>query len=249
MKRRLTGVVLALLLATAGTFILVAYVQSARDQAVAGERLVDVILVRKPIAKGSPAATGSVTTAQVPAKVRAKGAVSDLDRLDGLVAAVDLVPGEQLVVSRFVKPEIVRQGDAPLDKLQVTVSLEPQRAVGGRIRPGDTVGVMVSFKGVNEQPFGGIAQPSRTLLALRKVRVVAVQTEQAPPKKDDKKAEADDGATVAPTGKLLVTLAVDASSAQRLVFAAEEGTLWLVAEPSGVPDAGTEVVTRASVLS
>ncbi len=41
----------------------------------------------------------------MPTKVAASGAVADLASLAGKVAAIDLLPGEQVVSSRFVTPE------------------------------------------------------------------------------------------------------------------------------------------------
>jgi pilus assembly protein CpaB len=116
MRRRVTGIVAALVLASLGTVMLVVYVQSARDEAVAGERMVDVLVVSDDIEKGTKAADidDLVDTKQVPAKVRADGAVADLADLDDeSVAAVDLVPGEQLVASRFVSRSEAARGDIP----------------------------------------------------------------------------------------------------------------------------------------
>ena len=56
-RRRVAGVTLAVLLAAGGTFGLVSYVQSAKNEAVAQEAQVDVLLVSKLIPKGSDAAT------------------------------------------------------------------------------------------------------------------------------------------------------------------------------------------------
>ena len=53
MKRKLGGSLAALLLATLGTVALVGYVQSAKDRAVAGERMVDVLVVTDTVAKGT----------------------------------------------------------------------------------------------------------------------------------------------------------------------------------------------------
>ena len=51
----------------------------------------------------------------------------------------------------------------------------------------------------------------------------------------------------APTGQFLVTLALDAPSAERLVFAAEHGTIWLSLEPSDAPDGATKIVTGENI--
>ena len=52
-KRRIVGLVAALLLALVGTVSLVAYVRSAKDQAVAQEELVDVYVVDEFVPKGA----------------------------------------------------------------------------------------------------------------------------------------------------------------------------------------------------
>jgi pilus assembly protein CpaB len=253
MRRRVTGIVAALVLASLGTVMLVVYVQSARNEAVAGERMVDVLVVSDAIEKGTKAADidGSVDTKQVPAKVRAEDAVSDLADLDDeSVAAVDLVPGEQLVASRFVSRSEAARGDIPEGLQEVTVPLEPARALGGRIAAGDTVGVFLSF-----DPFdigtSGEKTANATHLELHKVTVTRVQF-------DDSGATSgigasnDDGSedgqvTAAPAGTFLVTLAVDALSAERVVFAAEHGFVWLSAEPLDADESGTSIVTRGNI--
>ena len=63
----------------------------------------------------------------------------------------------------------------------------------------------------------------------------------------DQAAGDESKAAGAPTGKLLVTLALDAPSVERVVFAAEHGTVWLSAEPSDAPEDGTKIVERGNV--
>jgi pilus assembly protein CpaB len=253
MRRRVTGIVAALVLASLGTVLLVVYVQSARDEAVAGERMVDVLVVSDAIEKGTKAADidGLVDTKQVPAKVRAEDAVSDLADLDDeSVAAVDLVPGEQLVASRFVSRSEAARGDIPEGLQEVTIPLEPARALGGRIAAGDTVGVFLSF-----DPFDigntGEKTPNVTHLELHKVTVTRVQLDDSGSTSGigDSNDESEDGqVTDAPAGTFLVTLAVDAPSAEKVVFAAEHGFVWLSAEPPDADESGTSIVTRGSVF-
>lgn len=253
MRRRVTGIVAALVLASLGTVMLVVYVQSARDEAVAGERMVDVLVVSDAIQKGTKAADieGSVDSKQVPAKVRADGAVTDLADLDDeSVAAVDLVPGEQLVASRFVSRSEAARGDIPEGLQEVTVPLEPARALGGNITAGDTVGVFLSF-----DPFdigtSGEKTPNVTHLELNKVTVTRVQLDDSGSgaglgESDDSN---DGQVTDAPAGTFLVTLAVDAPSAEKVVFAAEHGFVWLSAEPLGADEGGTSVIDRGNVYA
>jgi pilus assembly protein CpaB len=253
MRRRVTGIVAALVLASLGTVMLVVYVQSARDEAVAGERMVDVLVVSDSIDKGTRAADidDLVDSKQVPAKVRADGAVADLGDLDDeSVAAVDLVPGEQLVASRFVSRRQAARGDVPEGLQEVTIPLEPARALGGQVAAGDTVGVFLSF-----DPFDigntGEKTANVTHLELHKVVVTRVQLDDSGDGTSVGSEGDDDEAVTAaaPSGTFLVTLAVDGPSAERVVFAAEHGFVWLSAEPLEADEGGTTVVDRGNVYA
>lgn len=237
MNRRLIGLITSIVLATVGTAALVAYVRSAEDRALADERLVEVLVVSERIESGTKATDvgGAVRAQQVPSKVRAAGAVDDLDDLGELVAEVDLLPGEQVVKSRFVEPRVVQRGDVPAGKHELTVPLDAARALGGRIIPGDTVGVVASFES------DGAEEVSH--LIFHKVLVTAVQREAGEP------SDADETDDEKPQGNLFVSFAVDASTAEQLVFAAEFGKIWLTSEPTDAPEAGTEIQTVEKVLS
>ncbi len=250
-NRRFTGLAAALLMAVVGTFALMAYVQSAKDKAVAGERMVTVLVAKDRIAKGTAVSKlgAAVKRTEVPAKVRAEGAVTSLDSLKGRVTATELLPGEQIVAPRFVTPEQARSGTVtvPPGLLRVSVGLSAERMVGGAVTPGETVAVFASFA-----PQVG---PYETHLTLHKVLVVAVAYGQAPDEagagaKDTKSSDDKDGedkVSVAPSGNLIVTLALDAPSAEKLVFAAEHGSVWLGAEPKDAPTGGTRVVKPENV--
>jgi pilus assembly protein CpaB len=144
-KRRITGILAAIALATIGTVALVGYVQSARDDAVAAEALVDLYVVDALVPKGAPAETikASVSLAQIPARLEQPGAISDLDELGDNVAATDLQPGDQLLAARVVPKDEVSEDVR--DKVQVAALLTPERAVGGSLQKGDLVGVYLSF--------------------------------------------------------------------------------------------------------
>jgi len=225
------GIIASLVLAAVGTGLLVTYVRSAKDQAVRGERTVGVLVVTDTIPKGTKAEdiAGKVRTEQVPAKVVAQGAVGSIGPIAGRVAAVDLLPGEQLVQSRFGSVADANRLGVPAGLLQVTVALDAVRAMGGQVRGGDSVGILASFD-----------DPQNTHLILQKVPVTDVRDEQGAPV--TAKANA-----AAPPGKMLVTLALDGPSVERVVFAAEHGRLWLSWEPKEANEGGTKVQTRAGV--
>ena len=53
--------------------------------------------------------------------------------------------------ARFTGAGTAAASKATEGLLQVTVPLEPERALGGNIRAGDTVGVLLSFEPVDAQ--------------------------------------------------------------------------------------------------
>jgi pilus assembly protein CpaB len=121
---------------------------------------------------------------------------------------------------------------------EISVLLEPQRAVGGRLVAGDTVGVFVSLT------FEDGTATSHEVL--HHVLVTQVQGAPAVPT-----GESGDPQTAssgpAPSGSLLVTLALQAGDAETVVFGVEHGTLWLSLEPEGASTDGTEITHQGNV--
>lgn len=274
--RRAIGIIGAVAVAALGTLLLVGYVRGAEARALAGEELVQVLVVEKPIAQGTPASalTPFVRLEQVPTKVRAEDGVAYLATLLDLVASTDLLPGEQIIASRFVAAETLEEHDrieAPPNSMEVTISISPERALGGQLIPGDFVAVIASFAPFDLNTFepselgpdeiidpneiflgssGGdetsaVKSPTSTSLILHKVLVTAVQLEQLP------RAAAEDlpagSPELAPTGNLLITLAAPTNAVERIVFTAEHGFIWLAAEGADVLDLPTKIQTRGTV--
>lgn len=254
MRSRFIRLAASLALAAFGTIVLVGYVQSAHDEAAAEDPVTSVLVVTKLISRGTAAEdlAGSVQTKELPADAIVEGAVTDLASLEGEVAATDLHPGEQLLASRFQTVEELGREGVPPGLLEVTVRLAPERALGGTVQPGDTVAVLSSF-----EPFaadeggeaaGGSKTPNTSHVILHKVLVTAVQSSESFETPDPAAAEDEQtGPDPAPKAELLVTLALDAESVQRVVFTAEFGLLWLSAEPADAPDTTTRVETRGTV--
>lgn len=144
-RRRIIGIVAAMLLAVVGTVSLVAYVNSAKDDAIAEEALVDVYVVDDFVPKGADPDTikASISIEQVPARLKQSGAITDLAAIGDDVAATDLQPGDQLLSARLTAKEAVLE--VVTDKVQVSALLEAERAVGGALKKGDLVGVYLSF--------------------------------------------------------------------------------------------------------
>lgn len=276
-KRRIIGLVAAILLAVVGTVSLVAYVRSAKDKAVAQEELVDIYVVDTFVPKGADPDTikSSVEIEQIPARLMQAGALTDLEAIGDQVAASDLQPGDQLLAARLGLEELV--ADEVADKVQISTLLEAERAVGGAIEKGDLVGVYVSFDpfdvdvaGDADQTsevvepaavdaFGTLAPeatedtdraektPNVSRLEFRNVLVTNVQTTTAPVTSD---ADDDDEPTIAQVSgtQYVVTLALSPEESERFVFATEFGRVWLSLDPAGLDDDGTRPVTLGNMF-
>lgn len=148
MNRRIWGIALAVVLALGGTIALVAYVQSARDDAAEPEPTTMILVVSHDLDQGASLeeVADGVRSVEVPQRLAAPGALSDLDGVpEGLVAAVALEPGEQLLRSRLVEQSELVSVDVPTGLQEITVAFDPERSVGGQLEPGDSVGVLLSF--------------------------------------------------------------------------------------------------------
>jgi pilus assembly protein CpaB len=238
-RRRLLAAFAALVLLVAGTLVLLAYVRGADARALAGTRTVEVLVADELIPEGTPGdeLTGLVRTEVLPAKAALQGRVTDLSSLIDLVSTVDLQPGEQLLTSRFQSPD-ERQAPGtvavPEGLQEVSVLLEPQRAIGGRLAAGDTVGVVVS------------TSTPATHAVLHRVLVTQVQGAPAPAPAEGE-AETASAGSAAPSASLMITLAVTAAQAEAVVFGIEHGTLWLTLEPADADVGGTEAITPDNI--
>lgn len=280
MRRRIIALVAALLFAGVGTFVLVGFVRGAADRATAGEELVTVYLVEAAVPQGTEGGTIGefVYAEEVPAKVRAPEAITDLGSLDGLVAQVSLVPGEQLLASRFVLPTEAdlrrddlptRRVEVPAGMLELPIRFDAEQALGGIIDAGDTVAVVASFDAYSTagstlvdvdgtvvaipETADGAEQLSgaATHILIHNALVVEVQADFVP---SFSSAEADEeggtvggGTVLAPSTSFIITFAVPPIDVERLVFAAENGSLWLASQTPD-DDGPTDIVTLAEIF-
>jgi pilus assembly protein CpaB len=240
MKRRVLAAAAALLLAVAGAAALFAYVSHADQRAMAGQRTASVLVVDKPIPKGTSAAQLSqyVAIKTLPAIAVAPTAVSQVDQLRGQVANADLQPGEQVSKSRFADPaSLAAPTSVPVPKgmQEVSFKLEQQRVVGGTIAAGDTVGAFVTVG----------TQDKHSHLVLQKVLVTHVDGGSSA---DSSSGQAKDKQGTAADGSLMVTLAMRGADAEKVVFGAEDGSVWLSKEPANADTTGTRVITEGNVF-
>ena len=173
-RRRIVSAVVAAVLAVVAALILVSYVNGADQRARSALDPVPVLVVVSPVAKGTAAtALGSeVQVKQVPKSAVAEGAVTSVAALGNRVASVDLVPGEQVLSSRFVDPASLQSVTIPKGMQEVSVLLTSKRVYGGDPQVGDRVGVFLSNQDstklvlndvlITRVQGGGAAAPAKT---------------------------------------------------------------------------------------
>lgn len=218
MPRRLLAATAAVLLALTGAFVLISYANGADDRARAGEDLVSVLVVDSSVPAGTPAGALSTSSVEVPSRLVAEDAVTDLAALGEQVSATVLLPGEQLRTARFT--DAYRVADpgtvpAPWGTVEVSVTLDAQRAVAGALRPGDKVGVQLVG--------------SDTLRGITVTRVMAPEN-------------ADD-----PAASYLITLALTAEQAAQVTNASGTEPVWLSLEERSGAAEGDDTTTTVSM--
>jgi pilus assembly protein CpaB len=202
--------------------------------------------VNKEVPKGAAAGTikSSVSMDRIPRRLEQPGAVVNLGAIDNKVAAVDLLPGDQLVSARLASSTTPN-----LDgKVQISADLTADRAVGGALNAGDTVGVYLSFSpscggGVTSCPAPD-PKASATQLEFQHVLVTNVQSTGTPVgQKSGSQVQEVSAANY------IVTLALTPAQSERFVFASEFGHIWLSNEPASVSGDGTQLITLGNVYS
>ena len=217
MQRRVIAAVAAVLLAGLGAIMLYSYVSTADSRAMANQAPTDVLVVTKTVPIGTPAENLApyVELRQLPKAAVVPGALTSTGDILGLTTSIELQIGEQVLKARFAEPGVTSTGevDVPKGLQQLTVQLSPSRVIGTNLAAGDKVGLFIS-KEEN--------QVALTKLAFRNVLVARIQG--APDQ------SAGDGA-VAPSGDVIVTLAVPPKDAAQIVWGIEFGHVWLALEP------------------
>ena len=256
MKARLLGGIAALLLAIIGTVMLVNYVGGADRRALEGTKSTDVVVVQKAIAAGTPVSAfgDAVKVKQIPANMMSSGAIASLQDVMSKVASTPMLPGDQVTDTRLASEQayagtgVVTVPDT-MQQLSFTVTAD--RVVGGQLKPGETAALFLSY---NQGVDPGSQSSPATELTLRKVLVVSMQasgqagsgsssasTASSPPSPET----APQNITAA---DWVVTVALAPADAQKLVFAAEFGHIWVAREVSGPVGASPAPLFKGGVF-
>lgn len=242
MRSKILILVVAIVLGLTAAVLSARYIDSARSKVEEQEQPVEVLIAQQDLPAGMSAAELAdekyLKLETVPRRYVSDGAISSASAIEGKVLTVPLAKGEQVTRARFSLPETAGLAFAvPEDFVAISLPNSVDRGVGGLIKPGDTVVVYATF-----EPGSGVEE-ARTRLILRKARVLAVgkTTTDAPEIASDDTVDSTSdgmlasgrpGAEVPPT----ITLALSPADAEKLVFAQEEGRVWLALLGSGTTE-------------
>ncbi|RJQ52322.1 MAG: Flp pilus assembly protein CpaB [Actinobacteria bacterium] len=240
MKSRFLIVTLSLVLGLLAAVAATGYVSSARAKVAAEAKPRIAYVTTKPVSAGTSfeemLTKAAVEKADVPDKYVPDDAITSPDQLSGRVLLYDLAAGEALTVSKFKSEQgSTVAGQIPKDKVAVAIPVDEVTGVGASLSPGDIVVLFATFS-----PGPGGQDVTRVLLP--RAQVIASSLGRPA-------GSGALGAGSAASGKNSVTLALTPSEAEKAVFAAEKGHLWIGLRPLAKElNASTKGQTMRSVF-
>ncbi|MDH4144277.1 MAG: RcpC/CpaB family pilus assembly protein [Acidimicrobiia bacterium] len=249
-KRKLIGLLMFAMLFVAGGAVLVLSGgddggSAAVEQPIEDTRTTQVLTVTADIQAGvsanSSTLLSAVTLQEVPLTAVASDAIDSVEKLQALgdVKLVDPVAiGTPLTESMFAAltfNQAIESVETPPGLLRMTFNIESQRVLGGNLRPGDHIAVIASY-----------TDPTRlSHIVLSNVLVTRFEGDNAGLVAEQANTEA---VAAAQRGSYVVTVAVDAPSAEKLTHVLEYGKMWLAAQPADANLDGIAVQDVTSVL-
>lgn len=250
MARRTALLLVALAIAALGTAMIVMYVQGIDARATEGQELVEVLTATEVIESGETIedvmSSGRIETSQLSRVAQADGALTSTRSIAGQVAIGTIFPGEQIISQKFGEPGSGSALTIPDDKLAISVELTAPARVAGFVNPGSEVAIFVSADPELIKPDGSsMTLSTYTRLLLAKVQVIGVGATTVAART----TTTEDGEqTTEEIPQTILTIAVDQSQAEKVIFASRNGDLSfaLLSEKSSVTD--NPGVTTADIL-
>jgi pilus assembly protein CpaB len=258
LKGRLLTIMLAILLALAGTAGVLLYVHGATKRALAGQRAVAVLVASQTIPAGTSASSaqhqGLLTSQELPASSVPVDAVSSLaGGLGSLVLSAALAPGQLLLRPMLVTAAAATAQGAlaiPRGMVAVTVPLCLPAAVAGYVQPGSEVAVFDTYGGKSSSLQANCGQQAgsapqlpggtgvvHTRIVLPRVQVISVGAAASSTSHATGllAQPGSAGSASATSATQLITFAVSQPDAERLILLTETGVAYLaLLTPSSV---------------
>jgi pilus assembly protein CpaB len=221
MGRRTLLLIAALVVAALGTTGVFLYVNGVNDRASAKYQLVHILVATQPISAGTTAQAASNASA-IDTKEYLKDSVDGLPVMSSISAIADQValgtiqPGEPILATQFGQLTDTSALNVPDGKAAISVQLGDPQRVAGFVSPGSEVAIFLSLTDTTGPNSG---QPATRPL-LSPVQVIAVGSTTLVP------TTTGTGATqqTEQVAKTLLTLALDQTELQKIVYAQGNGS-------------------------
>ena len=222
LKTRTASLLLAMLLAAVGVFVLIGYVRAVEQSAIEDGQPVRVLVAAEPIAAGTKidASTdhGLVNELTIPRSALVDGAVEQLDEIDGRYATTDIVVGEQLLGVRFSVERRNVLLNVPPDRQAMAVEVVASRGVAGFVQPSDHVSILARASGDGADATVGYLVQDVLVMAVGQSVAGSPSASKLEPQSDQ---------------RLVLTLSVTAVDAEKIAYAAMQGELYFTLLPEG----------------
>ncbi len=228
MGRRSILLIVAIAIAALGATMVFLYVQGVDAKASEQVESVQVLAATQQIEPGetieAAQAAGKLTTVDVPRKNIVPGVLTDTTTLKGQIALSTVYVGEQIIPGMFGSLGTQQTITIPDGTMAVSVQLDDPSRVAGFVTPGSSVAIFVSGKPEEIQSDGSSKPlPDFTRVLLPKVEVIgAGDTTLLSTTKTDAATGAQ---TTEAIPKTLLTLSLDQSQAEKVIFASRNSTL------------------------
>jgi pilus assembly protein CpaB len=236
MRSRGLVIAVAFLLAMSATFVVYLYMRGV-EQRSSGGAMVAVVVSDEDIPAGTQLdeliAEEHFSTIRVPEDAVVRDAVLNVQSLQGRETSAPVLAGEQISTTRLRGSEQLPGGNLgiPNGFQALTLPLESPRLAGGAIQQGDHVSLFGTFTNVASERGNS---PAATVTLVPDVEVLEVTTTEVT------------GETEQTTE--MITLALKPKDAQDVVFAQEQGSVWMTLLPPNERGTDSGTTTAADLV-
>lgn len=228
MGRRTVLLIVAAVIAALGTSLVFLYVRGVDARASQQFEMVQVLKAVDIIEPGETLseaqAAGKIAMGTVPRAEVLAGATTSAADIAKNVALTTVYPGEQIITGKFGQPGDQEVLTIPEGKMAISVNLTDPARVAGFVNPGAEVAVFISAEPeITDRNTGQTTKlPKFTRLLLPRVQVIGVGTTTVVPTTTTDESGAQ---TTEQLPRTLLTMAVDQTDAEKIIFAAKNGEL------------------------
>jgi Flp pilus assembly protein CpaB len=252
MRSRGLVVAIAVVLAVAAAAAVILYTQGVKEDAEQGGSLQTVIVSSQEIRANeplNPLLTQDIfKQIRVPQDALVSGAVTDIRQLKDATTTSTILANEQIPISRLSSGPRPNELGITEGHIALAVELDAPQGGTGNVQPGDSISVFATYQ--NVQALAGLTRqsinnpnaantgrkvdlPDFTVTLIPTVKVLRIQN----PEVDTETGQQND------SDRIRITLDLLPQDAQNLVFAQENGLVWLGLLPPDEegtqPDAST----------